>query len=272
MKVLITPGYAKQLLAKNSKNRNINKAHVNFLANEITSGAFKYNGESIILSENGELLDGQHRLAAIIKSGISVYAELVEGVADNAMATINTGKKRMARDVLTINGFKNTSRLSSLIINVYKMNNKSLIMRGAGFNAYYKTKPLANHSILEIAQSSDYEKYLGSYKKTLGVTLSVLDLVNYVFRHISNNLTDDFMKKFFEGAMLESGDPVLALRNALIKLQDVNHKIEQYTFITLFFKAFEYYFLDKKITRLTGYSNKHGIPYPKQYPNYVDGV
>ncbi len=80
MKTLITPEIASELLKANTINRRIKESVVGYLAGEMKNGNFVYNGESIIVSDTGRLLDGQHRLLAIKYSGVSVYVNLVVGV------------------------------------------------------------------------------------------------------------------------------------------------------------------------------------------------
>ena len=69
-----------------------------------------------------KLTDGQHRLMALLNPGKSYHIPVVKGVNVKSMATCDTGKNRSASDVLSINGFKNASLLSSLI--KYKYKNK----------------------------------------------------------------------------------------------------------------------------------------------------
>jgi hypothetical protein len=91
----ITPEWAAQILAhNNTRNRAMSRAHVEKLANEMRRGAWKINGETIKLSPDGQLIDGQHRLAAAVKTGVSIQTLVVEGVSFDVIATIDTRLKR----------------------------------------------------------------------------------------------------------------------------------------------------------------------------------
>lgn len=56
----ITPETAAELLGIDAKNRTRERGHVGWLGEQMTEGRFVLNGESVIIGENGEILDGQH--------------------------------------------------------------------------------------------------------------------------------------------------------------------------------------------------------------------
>ncbi|NIN63676.1 MAG: ParB N-terminal domain-containing protein, partial [Anaerolineae bacterium] len=86
------------------QNRNVSDKHVDFLVREIKEGRWVENGVPIILDEDGFLVDGQHRLWAIIKSGQPVRALIVQGVdRDDALPTIDLNRRsRNFADVLVM--------------------------------------------------------------------------------------------------------------------------------------------------------------------------
>ena len=77
----ITPAMAEKWLAGTTfKNRNVSITAVNRYANDIQNGQWMLNGESIIIDDNGNVIDGQHRLRAILKSGASIQSVVVRGI------------------------------------------------------------------------------------------------------------------------------------------------------------------------------------------------
>jgi|APSaa5957512576_1039674.scaffolds.fasta_scaffold44889_2 hypothetical protein len=111
----ITPEVAKALLDKNINNRNITQSHLALIKSEILSGNWQYNGQPIIIGEDGRLLDGQHRLTAVVETGIPIDTAVIRGIADDAFVTIDTGKVRGGADVLSIAGSKYGSHIASAI-------------------------------------------------------------------------------------------------------------------------------------------------------------
>ena len=102
MKKTITPEFARELLLNNKVNRPVNNSNVAFLVSEILKGNFKYNGEPIIISKCGMLIDGQHRLYACVEANTPIKANIVDDVELDSMATIDTGRNRTAADVFSI--------------------------------------------------------------------------------------------------------------------------------------------------------------------------
>lgn len=101
--ILVTPDLAREWLDKhNTNNRPLQKGHVGFLANQMKAGKWMETGDSIKFGKNRELIDGQHRLMAIIRTGIPIPFLVVREVDDEAFEVIDTGRKRSAADVLMV--------------------------------------------------------------------------------------------------------------------------------------------------------------------------
>ena len=107
-RALLSPGAASLLLKNhNSKNRGLKKHQKAFLQRQIESGKFVYNGETIIVGDNGQILNGQHRLAACVASGVAIDVLMVFGVPASTFITVDQGARRNGADVLGIEGHKN---------------------------------------------------------------------------------------------------------------------------------------------------------------------
>lgn len=126
-KKLITPAKAVELLQSNVKNRRPKNPVVLKYARDMASGKWKNDTfEMIKISKSGIVLDGQHRLMAVVKSNTPIYFHVVEGLDDSIFDVLDTGSVRNASDVFKINNVKNSSTIPA-IINVYEIlkNNKS---------------------------------------------------------------------------------------------------------------------------------------------------
>lgn len=100
----ITPEQAQELLTNhNPSNRRLDTRHAVFLAQEMERGTFRPdNGDSIRIDTDGNVLDGQHRLAAIVKVGRPVTMLIANGVDRETFATIDIGKRRTVQDIVGI--------------------------------------------------------------------------------------------------------------------------------------------------------------------------
>ena len=104
-KILLTPQRATELLEKNMLNRPISDQHMARIARQITAGKWRYNGDTIKIAVNGDVLDGQHRLWAIIEANMAVETVIVYGIAREAFSTIDTVRRlRSGGDTIALSG------------------------------------------------------------------------------------------------------------------------------------------------------------------------
>lgn len=104
-RILLTPELAASLLECNRQNRPLQDQHMRRIAGQILAGKWRFNGDTIKIADDGDVLDGQHRLWAVLESKTAIETVLVRGVAREAFATIDTIRAvRSGGDVLAING------------------------------------------------------------------------------------------------------------------------------------------------------------------------
>ena len=104
-RVLLSPELAMELLEHNKHNRPVRDQHVKRIADQIITGKWKFNGDTIRISKDGGVLDGQHRLWAIIEAKIAVDTVIIRGIERDAFATIDTIRApRNGGDTLSLLG------------------------------------------------------------------------------------------------------------------------------------------------------------------------
>ena len=101
-KVKLTPEMARGYLQSNTRNRPLRQSHVTKLAREIAAKRWVYNGESIKFSRDGTLVDGQHRLHAVIRAGVAIETEVVTDLETASFYTIDSGLRRKTADYLSL--------------------------------------------------------------------------------------------------------------------------------------------------------------------------
>ena len=99
----ITPTMAENWLDNaNVSNRKISDAHVARLARDMKEGRWGVTHEAIAFDPNGILLDGQHRLWAIIEADRTVTMNVWFNISPQARMVIDSGKSRSMVDVLRL--------------------------------------------------------------------------------------------------------------------------------------------------------------------------
>ncbi len=112
----VTPAMATEWLAlANNRNRKRSQITVARYANDMRCNAWITNGSAIVFGVDGSLLDGQHRLAAIEQSGMTIVLMVVHGAATNAQSTIDIGKPRTDGDDLYILGKSHPKERASIV-------------------------------------------------------------------------------------------------------------------------------------------------------------
>lgn len=115
--VTITPEEATHLLEMNASNRPLNDQHVQRIARQIADGKWRFNGDTIKIAASNDILDGQHRLWAIVEAKVPVQTIVVRGIHPDAFATIDTLRKpRSGSDVLALVGATNNRSTISVAL------------------------------------------------------------------------------------------------------------------------------------------------------------
>jgi hypothetical protein len=99
---VITPAIAQMYLSKQTGNRKINQNTVKRYAGDMVNGDWLTTHQGIAIDGKGCLLDGQHRLLAIIESGRSVNMLVSKGVAREAAADMDSGMMRSTQAQIMI--------------------------------------------------------------------------------------------------------------------------------------------------------------------------
>lgn len=208
--VRITPAAAKRLLEKND-NRKLRKAVVERLAIAMANGEWAENGETVKIASNGDVIDGQHRLWAIVKSGATLNILVVSGIERGAYDTIDEGVKRNYSDTLYRRGEVNYALLASTVRTITMIRSGSL--RKAGISRTRMDITLKrNRKIRESVE------FVTSRPRTRIISPSWSAALHYIMVKIDVEMSADFWHKVITGELIKRGDPEFAARSALTRL------------------------------------------------------
>jgi hypothetical protein len=113
--VLITPESAKELLKLNVSNRPLNQVTVDWYAKQMTNGQWTISGQTISISDKNTLIDGQHRLAALVKSGKEITFNVAYNVPFQSFVNYDSVRSRGLCDVFAIENILNYKSISAII-------------------------------------------------------------------------------------------------------------------------------------------------------------
>lgn len=128
---VIDPHRAAELMKGNRMNRPLRRHHVKKLALAMNDGRWRV-AQPILLNGDGTLLDGQHRLQAVIESGATIEMLVVRGVSTDSFDVIDQGVLRQACDLFAIRGGKNAVKACAIATSmILRSNELSGADRGA---------------------------------------------------------------------------------------------------------------------------------------------
>lgn len=210
----VTPNVAKEMLKRNGNNRKISDNHVTFLAKEMTNKNWLFDGSPIKFSEGGLLLDGQHRLSAVVKSNTAQKFLVLTGVDSEAFKVMDTGKNRNAADIMSIKGIEYSAAVAATIRIIIKLKN-GIASRG-GKNRPSNTEVLDfYYDNLEISRFIKESQVLyNEFDKV--IPLSTIAAFKFLMAERSIVHSEEFWNKLCTGLGLESDSPIKLLRRRLI--------------------------------------------------------
>lgn len=199
-RAILSPDAAALLLKNhNFKNRGLKKHQKAFLQRQIEGGKFVYNGETIIVGDNGQIMNGQHRLAACVATGKAIEVLIVFGIPAAAFVTVDQGARRNGGDLLSIDGQKNCRLLAASLRQIDNYYKGALGkahatgadgLQGRGDNSF----------TLELL--SRHPDVIRSVSKMMGIRLctpSVACALHYLLSDVNHSQAEEFCDVVLDG-------------------------------------------------------------------------
>ncbi|MFD0883123.1 hypothetical protein ACFQ08_00890 [Streptosporangium algeriense] len=244
----IDPGRAQELLRRNGRNRRLDKGTVDRYAEAMRRGEWQLSHQGIAVGENGELLDGQHRLEAIIKADIAVEMPVARGMSRDAFSVLDTGKRRSPSDALRLAGATDTLHLSAALryLHIY-LNSPDSMWSGSATR-------LTNDQILDLRDKhprmEECVRKARPINANTGIITSACATALYVTLDACPDMDiDPWVTGITTGANLDIGDSRLALRNFFANVRAVSGKrrVDAREHIAIYIKAWNAWRTGRKI-------------------------
>ena len=210
----ISPDMAQEILAANGHNRNMRSPRVAQLAEVMRRGEWILNGETIKVATDGTLLDGQHRLQAVVDSGATIETLVMRGMSLETQDTVDTGRRRRLADILAIEGHTDSHALGASLSMLHRFRTgKRIDYSHTGAPSPKQALDLLEHE----PQIRDSVREARRVTKQVGGPVGVFASLHCLFLEIDEEATKDFFDRLADGVGLAKDDPVLHLRNQLVR-------------------------------------------------------
>lgn len=222
--IAVTPDIATKWLATNAdNNRKISKKMVNTYARDMIAGTWEMTGEAIKFDTTGRLIDGQHRLSAVIAAHKTVNMAVITGLEPSVMDVIDTGKSRSAGDALTIHGAgQHANHIAALARKIigYKTGDDG-ILEGKKIRMY--GQPITNRDILELCERLDLVPYVKfAYRMTYNQVARIFSHGEWAFIYwrlceIDPADAESFLEKLATLENVSSTSPIRTLFEKMVQ-------------------------------------------------------
>lgn len=216
---VITPGIAREYLARNMKNRNLREQTALTYALDMERGDWSWNGEAIKFAQDGTLLDGQHRLYAITLANKPIRMLVIRNLPNETQHTMDTGVRRTLPDVLKLRGEVNYVQLAATLRGIY--NWESGIRR---FGGGAKANGATNTQLLRLLDQYPWIRegmpLVCSVQAGCSLPSSIAGPLWWVFVQIDADDASHFFARLASDEDHHTGEPIYTLRKSLRAMLD----------------------------------------------------
>lgn len=233
-KLKITPVMAKEWLdSANDRNRSLSIRNVKKFASDMENGNWRNTHQNAIAFYNdGTLADGQHRLAAIVESGVALEMFVASGLCREDGGMIDQGRPRSVVDAMKIGGLLSSDKYATYAAAIVKL-----------VFVAEKGKVNRNLSIYEVAEAIEKMREgidfsCGHLTSIQGVGLknaTMRGAVAVAYYHVDHDRLAQFCRVMVTGMPEDRNDAMLVrLRNHILLKGDVGggtERVERYKMI-----------------------------------------
>lgn len=199
---VITPAMAKDMLDTiNVKNRKQRPAVIARYAAMMSNGEWKLSPEAIVIANTGRLLNGQHRLSAVVKSGVAVRFLVIRGTNEDVFEVLDRGAVRSTADALQSE--KRVTEVARLIVTM------------SNGNARMTTDPAVRRVIDKI---SDVHADLMAHCSTCATLFSSAPFRLAAVARIMSGASRDDVMSMYRNLVLANIDDLPPIGHAIIKM------------------------------------------------------
>lgn len=269
--ISVTPQLAEKWLQFNTHNRKPSLTTVSRYAVDMQNGRWRQaTGETIIFDSRGQLQQGQHRLMAVVKSGVTIRFWVMFNADPDDFSVIDSGWKRTTASVLSVEGVKNPSAVAAVCRSALMLLNHAHVSwsgtstievtNSAVIDFYESNREVVTKAAID-AEAARRAIYMPSAQ--FGAVAVNVMLLSTHFEQ-----WNEFVQRCLSGDMLPADSPIFALRRWSLGRRGNAARGgsgSQQLKAALITKAWNAYVLDKPMKQL--YWRREEIPMPRPLPS-----
>lgn len=257
----ITPAKARAYLDLSpvDRRRKVRKGVLERLIADLEAGEWQLTADPIKFNTAGDLIDGHHRLNAIIETGKTVQVAVARNVPPDAVMVIDTGAPRTPTDILAIFGRGDVAHVAptvKCILSIFEIERGDISASGLA------KRKLSNKALIEFVtvNSSDIEESINVVRSKEARTIcrppAVFAALHFLFSKANKMATVEFFEKLSTGMGMTSSDPVYRLRQAMIQSLGARQRRPNFVVAGMAIKAWNAFLAGQQIGALGFKSNE----------------
>lgn len=215
--ITITPEMAAEILAEEYPNRHKSIGTIDAYARRMAENKWKLNGEAVKFDKDGNLIDGQHRLEASVKSGMPFETLVVLGLPGDAQDTMDDPRRRSVNDQQALRGLNLPASASAAARWLLRLRLGSISHAKRATNAEVLDVLLKHKSIGESAVLLKDREHI--------LLPSIAVVMHYVGTHLLMlpEKATSFVDVMTSGVPAYEGDPAHMWREKLIRAKTIGN-------------------------------------------------
>ncbi|MDR3515057.1 MAG: hypothetical protein P4M00_04515 [Azospirillaceae bacterium] len=217
--MMIDREVAQALRARNENNRNLRVVAKERYRRDILAGDFEsLNGETIKIAKDGRLLDGQHRVEAIIEADRRLPFLVMQGLDANVFQVLDRGRRRAFSEIAAAEGVSSAVTVASAVRMLWFLQqwerDQTAVRRLKDYQPSNRelAETFAAHPEIATATRLNY-----ALRPLLAP--SAATVLEYLIVRDDAAKGSEFLKKLSLGDELAANNPILVVRNLLFELQ-----------------------------------------------------
>lgn len=262
--VEVTPALAEEWLRWNKDNRRLVSARVLRFAEDMEGGRWaNHHPHGIAFDVNGRLIDGQHRLEAVVLSGASVVMRVTRDLNPEMHVVFDLGAPRSSSDILTRGGVQNSAHAGTIASMLYLYDNYPDVI---WHTPRYPSKTWQLEYVREHNEAvQESVRHAGVASRTSRIPRSAYGVLYLlVDRHGLLSEWDEWHSKIASGEGLLKGDPRLTIRNYFsheARIREGSGIWQRQRRLALLIKAYRAYRDGRSVSLIR--FDKHSMPMPR---------
>lgn len=261
-----TPSQAADVL-ENHNDHNLplrNRLTLRYAA-DMSKGRWTRNGETVKVADTGTLIDGQHRLAAIVLSQTTQELLTVRGLPMESQRTVDSGRTRHIGTVLTLDGVRNATTVGSVARRILAWQNGS---RKDIARPHVEATPSEIMDFVDATPSIEtiHAPRAMYVRANTAIPPTMTGVASWLFTEIDEADSIDFFDRLAGGMGMAKEHPIMGLRRIAITHSVSRKRQADWIWLALLIKAWNMYRVgatSEVFTFRVGGATPEGFPEPK---------